>query len=123
MKVELKEARVELEVGEGKSHIVVNGERLPIPREVGIRLVFGETTPLLPPGPSKTPPEVVSEPKPGLAKGKRKGGCQSPASREKLSKSLRKFYANQRKEKGEPAKKQKKYVGKHLNGASSVHMN
>lgn len=119
MKVELKEAKVELEVSEGKSSVFINGQRIPIPREVGVTLIFGEGT---------VPPSTPT--KPGLAKTtsppQSKRGCQSPASREKLSKSLKKWHAKRRKE--QSGKLQTKTTKKHLNGKShlngaSIHIN
>jgi len=121
MKVELKEARVELEVAEGKSSVVINGQRIPIPREVGISLIFGERAVTHVPPPTPTS-------KPGLAKTEApRRGCQSRASKLKLSASLKRYYANKRRKENAQTKKAtptKKHLnGKsHLNGAS-LHVN
>ncbi len=121
MKVELQGAKVELEVGEGKSNLVINGEVIPLPREAGVRLIFGE---------SKV--EKVGE-KPTTAtpllKGsvvkavQRKTGAQSRASRKKLSESLLRFHANRRRreklaegKKGAPVVASKKPANGKLNG-------
>lgn len=87
MKVELRDAKVELEVSEGRSHLIVNGELVPLAREVGIRLVFGEGV-----AKSTTSAETVV----GIKTRGGKGGCQSAASRRKLSASLKKFHAKRR---------------------------
>lgn len=79
-KVQLQDAKVELEIRQGLSHVVINGERIQITREVGVRLVFGESKH----GIIKAVPKPV------------KRGCQSAASKLKLSKSLRRFYASKR---------------------------
>lgn len=81
MKVELQGAKVELDVRDGVASLMVNGEKLPIPREVAVRLVFGESKP----GLAKTTPKPAR-------------GCQTAASKRKLSASLRKFYAKKRRQ-------------------------
>jgi hypothetical protein len=88
MKIEIKDAIVELQAEAGKYHLLVNGATVPIPREVGIALVFGETKPplLLPPG---TPAE---------RKVAKKMGCQTPAAKRKLSASLKRWHAKKRAE-------------------------
>ncbi len=118
MKVELKDAKVELEVGGGKPTVFINGKSIPIPREVGVALIFGDG-PLAPtkPGLAKTTPET------------RKTGCQSAASKRKLSASLKKYHAKRRRKealelkKGTPAKQVvKPKSNSRLNG-SSIHVN
>ncbi len=88
MKVEIKDARVELEADAGKYHLLVNGAMVPIPREVGIALVFGETKPLL-----LLPPSTAAEKK---VVGKK--GCQTAAAKRKLSASLKKWHRKKRAE-------------------------
>ena len=121
MKVELKDAKVELEVGGGKPTVFINGKSIPIPREVGVALIFGEDT--------KLPTPI----RPGLAKTTtpetRKTGCQSAASKRKLSASLKKYHAKRRRKealelkKGTPLKQVvKPKSNSRLNG-SSIHVN
>lgn len=123
MKVELKDAKVEMEVGGGKGFLYINGQRIPLPREVGVSLIFGEDTKAKP----TTPPTKG----PGVAKAKVKSrhGCQTPGSKEKLSRSLKAYWRKRKAEekvaaKATPAKTTKKHLnGKsHLNGAS-LHIN
>lgn len=119
MKVELKNAKVELEVGEGKAFIHINGHKVPVTRDVGVTLIFGQD-------------------KPGLKKAApKKRGCQSFESKKKLSASLKAYYANKKRGKAKKPTKSlikaapptvKKGVPKptgksHLNGASSMSMN
>lgn len=119
MKVELKNAKVELEVGEGKAFIHINGHRVQVTREVGVTLIFGQEKP----GLKKTAPK--------------KRGCQSFESKKKLSASLKAYHA--KKKHSKPKKPTKSLIkaapptvkkgaakptGKsHLNGASSMSMN
>jgi len=90
MKLELQGAKVELEVGDNASSVIINGERIPVPREVGIRLVFGDMK------------SDASE-KPTAKPFKR--GCQTEASKKKLSASLKRFHANRRRKETIAAKK------------------
>lgn len=115
MRVELKDAKVELEVGDGKSTLYINGQTVPLPRKAGIALIFGEEV--------EKPPTQ----KPGIAKAERRYGCQTPASKRKLSASLKRFHANRRRKEAALLKKgtatKKQVNGKsHLNGAS-LHIN
>lgn len=119
MKVELRDAKVELEVGEGKHFLHINGQNVPIPRDVGVALIFGEEKPR----PAPTAPTKPCPP----SKAERKYGCQTPSARKKLSASLLKFHAKRRRKeaaelkKGTPTKKH--LNGKsHLNGAG-LHIN
>lgn len=119
MRVELKDAKVEMEVGGGKSFLYINGQRIPLPREVGVALVFGDDTRAKPP----TPPTKG----PGVVKAKSRHGCQTPGSKEKLSRSLKAYW---RKRKAEEKAKvvAKSTTKKHLNGKShlngaSIHIN
>ena len=89
MKIEIKDAKVELEAEAGKYHLLVNGATVPIPREVGIALVFGETKPLL----LLPPPGTTAE-----RKVTKKKGCQTAAAKRKLSASLKKWHAKKRAE-------------------------
>lgn len=123
MKVELKDAKVELEVGDGKPTVYINGRSIPIPREVGVALIFGD---------DGGKPATVTHPiKPGLSKTKPTRGCQTAASKRKLSASLKKFYAKKRRKEAAaknaapPTKVmvKPKVSGRHLNGASSHHVN
>jgi hypothetical protein len=113
MKVELRDVKVELEVVDGKAILCVNGQSVPISKEVGVSLIFGDNVRYIPPPPTEVP-------KPGLVKAKgkaaRKSGPQSTAARKKLSESLKAYHAKRRKQKGTPTKKG------HLNGAS-LHVN
>jgi hypothetical protein len=125
MKVELKEAKVELEVRDGKSNLYINGHCIALPKVVGIKLIFGEDVSIEVPDPPQ--PEKLKE---------RSYGCQSAASKRKLSASLKKFHAKRRRkereqEKGKVAKPaatkpilskptSKKAVPKHLNGKSHL---
>ncbi len=111
MKVELKDAKVELEVVGGKATLCVNGQTVSVTRDIGVALIFGDSVRYVPP----TPP---SSPKPGLVKtaAPRRSGPQSAAARKKLSESLKAYHAKRRKQKGTPTKKG------HLNG-SSLHVN
>lgn len=115
MKVELKDAKVELEVVGGKATLNVNGQNVSITRDVGVALIFGDSVKYIPPTPTVTP-------KPSLAKtgAPRKGrsGPQSAAARKKLSESLKAYHANKRKKKATPTKNGKS----HLNG-HSLHVN
>ncbi len=115
MKVELKDAKVELEVREGKASISVNGQQVPISREVGVSLIFGDgVVKYMAPEPSRPPTKTAPAQE-------RKTGCQSAASKKKLSESLKRFHAKRRK--AEQTKGKSKLNGKsHLNGASA-HMN
>ncbi len=110
MKVELRDVKVELEVVGGKATLCVNGQNVPISKEVGVSLIFGDGVRYLPP----EPPTVVT--KPGVVKAGRKSGPQSAAARKRLSESLKAYHAKKRKQKGTPNKKS------HLNG-SSLHVN
>lgn len=103
--LELKNAKVELEVKGGKSNLYINGYRLHISNDAASALIFEDS--------------VLPTPKPGIAKttSPPKRGCQSPASREKLSKSLRRWHAKRRKEKEQTTKTSTK---KHLNGKSHL---
>jgi hypothetical protein len=111
MKVELRDVKVELEVVGGKATLCVNGQNVPIAKEVGVALIFGDGVVYVPP----SPPPSLKSPKPGVAKVGR-SGPQSAAARKKLSESLKAYHAKRRKQKGTPNKKG------HLNG-SSLHVN
>jgi len=122
--LELKNVKVELEVGEGKSLLHLNGNVMPVPREVASSLIFGEEKPIpqLPPGPT-------SAPKPGLAKTEapRKKGCQTAAAKRKLSASLKRYHANKRRKENAQLKKgtatKRQLNGRsHLNG-HGLHVN
>ncbi len=121
MKVELKDLKVELEVGDGKSVLHINGLRLPVSKEVSFDLIFG----------SAKPTAAPATPVPAK---KRKTGCQSPASRKKLSASLRRYHVNRRRKESAQLNKpsptlkplaktsKSKLNGKsHLNGTSVHH--
>lgn len=124
MKVELKEAKVELEVRDGKSNLYINGHCIALPQVVGIKLIFGDDVSI----------EVPDPPQPAKPK-QRSFGCQSAASKRKLSASLKKFHAKRRRkereqENGKAAKAvtkpilskptTKRTVPKHLNGKSHL---
>ena len=116
MKVELKDARVELEVVGGKATLCVNGQNVPISRDVGVALIFGDNVRYVPPKLIPTVEQFAKSAKPGVVKAGRKSGPQSAAARKKLSESLKAYHAKKRKQKGTPTKKG------HLNGAS-LHVN
>jgi len=121
MKVEIKDAKVELEAEAGKYHLVVNGAMVPIPRDVGIALVFGETKAPVLRLPNTTAEKVVAA----------KKGCQTAAAKRKLSASLKKWHSKKRAERRKAeriaeAKKPgihkaqvKKTANHKLNGAAS----
>lgn len=116
MRVEIKDAKVELDVLH--SHLIINGETLPLPREVGIRLVFGKG---VEPKPKESVEAVekVVEVKTKAAK----KGCQSPASRKKLSLALRKHHAKKRREGRKSEKVPKpglKKTKRHMNGSGQI---
>lgn len=101
MKVELKDARVELEVVDGKSTLCINGQKVSVTRDVGVSLIFGDGVKYIAPEP--TPPST---------KAKGRSGPQSPAARKKLSEALKRYHAQKRQQKLQKGK------GK-LNGASA----
>ena len=107
MKVELHGAKVELSVENGTSSLKVNGEKIPLSRDIAVKLVFGENKP----GLAKAEPRVVPR------------GCQTAASRRKLSESLKKYHAKQRRKnkavKAAPPVAAKK-SSTHLNGKSQL---
>lgn len=114
MKVELKDAKVELEVVGGKATLCVNGQNVSVTRDVGVALIFGDNTRHI----SQTP---TVTPKPGLAKiqvpRRGRSGAQSASARKKLSESLKAYHAKKRKQKTTTRN------GKsHLNG-QSLHVN
>jgi hypothetical protein len=125
MKVELKEAKVELEVRDGKSNLYINGHCVALPKVVGIKLIFGEDVSI----------EVPDPPQPAKSK-QRSFGCQTAASKRKLSASLKKYHAKRRRKEREEEKAKsvkpsstkpilskpttKKAVPKHLNGKSHL---
>jgi len=130
MKVELKDAKVELEVGDGKASLHINGHCIELPKVMGIRLIFGDDvvpTPEVKAKPATPTPDMKEEVR---------RGCQSPSSKRKLSASLKKYHAKKRrKEKAaqlaKPISKQVttkkttsgKSNGKYLNGSSTHHVN
>lgn len=121
MKVEIKDAKVELEVEKGKSFLRINGHSVEVPKDVGISLIFGDDSSIEKAAPKLLPPATS----PPMQVKKR--GCHTAASKKKLSASLKRFHANKRrKEKatmrqGPSIKKVQqpiKSLGKHLlNGA------
>ena len=115
MKVEIKDARVELEVVGGKATLYVNGQSVQVSRDVGVSLIFGDSVRYI-------PQPTTPAPKPGLSKATpRRSGPQSPAARKKLSESLKAYHAKKRQQKVHRGKG--KSNGKsHLNGAS-IHIN
>ncbi len=121
MKVELKEAKVELEVRDGKSNLYINGHCIALPKVVGIKLIFGDDVSIEVPDPPAPEPKQITR------------GCQTAASKRKLSASLKKYHAKKRrKEKAEAKAKAptskpivtkpsvKKAVPRHLNGKSHL---
>jgi hypothetical protein len=115
MKVELKDAKVELEVVGGKATLFINGQGTPITQDVGVALIFGDNVRYVPPKLIPTVEQFAKSARPGIVKAERKSGAQSAASRKKLSESLRAYHAKKKKQKT-PTKKG------HLNG-SSLHVN
>lgn len=131
MKVELKDAKVELEVGDGKANLHINGHCIELPRVVGIRLIFGDDITIMKET-SPSPPKVAASP----TKDEVRRGCQSASSKRKLSASLKKYHAKKRRKeklaatskvvKASPTKKPGlvKTTGRqHLNGAGTHHVN
>jgi hypothetical protein len=114
--LQLKDAKVELEVEHGKSYLTVNGYRLTISNASAHQLIFGGEVIPKPTLAKTTAPSAPSPPK----QTPKKRGCQSPASREKLSKSLRKWHAKRRKEEEASLKGMKSPNKKHLNGKSHL---
>jgi len=131
MKVELKDAKVELEVGNGKASLHINGHCIELPKVMGIRLIFGDDA--VGSGLAKTNTILPSPtPAPKEKKKEIRRGCQTALSKRKLSASLKKFYEKKRRkeraqEKAQlaqpPTKQVSKKSNKYLNGTGTHHVN
>ncbi len=116
MKVEIKDARVELEAAAGRYHLVVNGALIPIPRDIGVALVFGD-----PPAPKLLPPSTTTEKR--VEAVTRKKGCQTAAAKRKLSASLKKWHRKKRAEARKAERVAAKKPGIHKAKTSNYKLN